>query len=66
MENKKKAVSCCDICMYYSYDDEYGCYSCEAEYEMDEDDIWQLMDSPRRSCPFFRMGDEYKIVNKQI
>lgn len=67
MDRKKKIVANCDICMYYEYDDEYDCYTCDMEYEMDEDDVWQMMSGDReRSCPFFRMGDEYKIVHKQI
>ena len=62
----KNVSAICDICMYYSYDEEYDCYTCEVDDQMDEDDVWRFMNSGRKVCPFFRMGDEYKIVHKQI
>ncbi len=61
---KKKTVTSCDICMYYSYDDEYDCYTCEID--LDEDEMWRFMSDHDYACPYFRMGNEYTIVHKQI
>ncbi len=53
----------CDFCMNYEYDDEYDCYSCIVD--MDEDEVLRLYSDRKRSCPYFRKGDEYTIVRKQ-
>ncbi len=63
-ETKKKQVSSCDICAYYSYDDDYECYTCEID--LDEDEMYQFMSDSRYNCPYFKMGDEYLIVRKQM
>ncbi len=60
----------CDSCAYYAYDEEYEDYFCEAD--MDEDDYSRLFEkrditgSINVSCPFYRDGDEYKVVRHQI
>ena len=54
----------CDSCSNYIYDEEYDCYECMVN--MDEDDYGRLMGEDRATCPFFRAGNEYTIVNKQI
>lgn len=53
----------CENCAYYSYDDEYEEYYCGAN--LDEDEIYRLMQNNYKKCPYFRDGDEYKIVRKQ-
>ena len=55
--------SCCEYCMNYAYDDEYECYMCMID--MDEDEVNNIYSNKRRSCPYFRMGDDYTIVRKQ-
>ena len=61
----KKIKSNCDMCMYFEYDEEYDEYACSMR--MDEDEIARLRSfSSGFSCPYYRPGDEYKIVNKQI
>lgn len=65
MRKKETAVSC-DLCMYYSYDEEYDCFTCEVGDWMDEDDVWHMMSEGSKSCPYFRMDDEYQIVKKQM
>ena len=65
MKEKGSGASC-DLCMYYSYDEEFEEYTCEIGDMMDEDDVWHLMSGERRSCPYYRMGNEYTIVKKQI
>lgn len=53
----------CENCAYYSYDEEYEEYYCGAN--LDEDEIYRLMQNNYKKCPYFRDGDEYKIVRKQ-
>ncbi len=55
----------CEMCMYYGYDEEYEEYF--RTVDMDEDDIARLMSGNRNiSCPYFRDGDEYKVVRRQM
>ncbi len=53
----------CEYCMHYAYDDEYDCYVCEIDLDMDEYE--HFFTNTVRSCPYFRGGDEYTIVRKQ-
>lgn len=53
----------CDYCLNYAYNDEYECYECVIN--LDEDEMYRYMQGQFKSCPYFRMGDEYKIVQKQ-
>ena len=53
----------CDACAYYVWDDDFEEYVCEAQ--MDEDDLGRVMREGRKSCPYFRDGDEYMIARKQ-
>lgn len=53
----------CDTCAYYIFDEDYDDYVCSVD--MDEDDLGRLMTGTVKSCPFYRDGDEYKIVKKQ-
>ena len=63
-KKEKKVVSSCDICAYYSYDDDYECYTCEID--LDEDEMSRFMRDSFYDCPYFKMGDEYLIVRKQM
>ena len=54
----------CESCMHYTYDDEWECFTCEMEF--DEDDMSRFYASGGRQCPFYRFGDEYQIVKKQM
>lgn len=63
MNEKKKKVSCCDICMHFSYDEEYEEYNCEIS--MDQDDYQRIGFGSHSYCPYYRPGDEYTIVRKQ-
>ena len=57
-------TSQCEFCYNYEYDEEYEEYTCQVM--MDEDDAMRLMSDRSASCPFYRSGDEYQIVKKQI
>lgn len=55
----------CEQCIYYAYDEEYDEYTCSVDF-LDEDDYGRIIQSKYKECPYYRMGDEYKIVHKQI
>ena len=54
----------CDKCLYYEYDEDYDCYVCSVY--LDEDEMARFMQQRSRKCTFYRPGDEYQIVRKQI
>lgn len=49
--------------MNYYYDEEYDCYTCAQD--MDEDEVFRLMQRGSSDCPYYRRGDDYTIVRKQ-
>ena len=56
----------CEYCMYYEYDELSGGYECVMDMgELDQDEREAMYYSPDKPCPFYRMGDEYRIVRKQ-
>lgn len=57
-------MSECDTCANYTYDEEYEEYVCDVN--MDEDDFVRFMTNKREICPYYRNGDEYKVVRKQM
>ena len=63
MTGRKERTSC-ETCAYYIYDDEYGAYLCDMN--MDEDDYVRIMSDRYYQCPYYRNGDEYAVVRKQI
>ena len=54
----------CATCLYYVYDDEYEEYLCDMD--MDEDEYVRLISDSHYRCPYYRNGDEYKVVRKQM
>ena len=61
---KKKQQGSCESCMYYEYDEDYECYVCEVN--LDEDEMARFMEDRFYDCPYYRLGDEYIIVRKQM
>ena len=53
----------CEYCVNYSYNEEYDSYECLVN--LDEDEMYHFMQRQFKNCPYFRIGDEYKIVQKQ-
>ena len=51
----------CETCAYYSYDEDWEEYVCEAN--LDEDEYVHVLQY--KECPYYRDGDEYKIARKQ-
>ncbi len=64
--NKKKQQqpTNCDMCAYFMWDEEYEDYICDAN--MDEDDMSRLMSDSHYSCPYYKNGDEYRVVRHQM
>ena len=60
----KKQLASCDSCMNYEYDEEYECYTCIVN--LDEDEMYRFIRNTVKSCPYYKNGDEYTIVRKQI
>lgn len=60
---KKKKTSC-ENCMYFEYDDELEYYVCQMN--LDEDEMYRFMHNIFDNCPYYKYGDEYTIVRKQI
>lgn len=54
----------CDTCAYYVWDDEYDCYVCESD--LDEDEMSRFISDTMYECPYYRNGDEYKVVRHQM
>lgn len=54
----------CETCANYFYDEEYEEYICDVN--MDEDDYVRFLTNKREACPFYRNGDEYRVVRKQM
>ena len=60
---KKKKTSC-ENCMYFEYDEDTECYVCQMS--LDEDEMYRFMQNTFDNCPYYKFGDEYSIVRKQI
>ena len=54
----------CETCTYYTYDEEYESYMCDVN--MDEDEYMRLISDQHYQCPYYRNGDDYRIVRHQI
>ena len=53
----------CEYCLNFVYDEEYGEEICEVDMDMDE--IEHFMHGSYKECPYYRVNNEYKIVEKQ-
>ena len=53
------AQNSCESCTYYTYDEDYESYMCDIN--MDEDEYMCLI-----SDHYYRNGDEYMVVRKQM
>lgn len=54
----------CEECIYYTYDEDYECYVCMMD--LDQDELYRFVNGDFKDCPYYRQGDEYTIVRKQI
>ena len=53
----------CDSCWYYDYDEEYEEYYCMMD--LDEDEVYRIMTSRNRHCPYYRQGDDDTLARRQ-
>ena len=58
------AQNSCESCTYYIYDEDYESYMCDIN--MDEDEYMRLISDQDYQCPYYRNGDEYMVVRKQM
>lgn len=50
--------------VYYTYDEDYDCYSCEQS--LDEDEMARFLSGSYRECPYYHPGDlGYYLAGKQ-
>ena len=56
--------SSCEFCANYTYDEECDEYYCDIN--LDEDEYYRFISSDYRECPYYRSGDEYKVVRHQM
>ena len=61
---KKTTQGSCESCVYYSYDEDYECYTCQMD--LDEDEMSRFLTGTMEGCPYFQYNDEYRIVRKQM
>ena len=54
----------CDYCANYVYDDETETYYCDVN--LDEDEMAHFLADTFYQCPYYRLGDEYAVVRKQM
>ena len=54
----------CTTCVYYDYDETEEVYYCSVD--MDEDELYRLYQGKFKECPYYRDGDEYRVVRKQM
>lgn len=62
--SRQNGAASCATCTYYIYDDEYEEYVCDIS--MDEDEYIRLISDQHYECPYYRNGDDYRIVRKQM
>ena len=54
----------CEDCIYYAYDEEADEAYCEME--LDEDEVYRLLEGKRNDCPFYQSGSsDYYLSRKQ-
>lgn len=54
----------CETCLYYDYDEEYEENICIVNF--DEDEMSKFRDGQYKGCPYYKLGDEYSVVRKQM
>ena len=56
-------ASICDSCWHFDYDEEYDEYYCMMD--LDEDEVYRILNSRSGHCPYFRQGDDYYLARRQ-
>mgnify|MGYP004612251273 CR=1 FL=1 len=63
-ERKTMKGTSCEFCANYTYDEECDEYYCDIN--LDEDEYYRFVSSDYKECPYYRSGDEYKVVRHQM
>ncbi|MGN0368614.1 MAG: DUF6472 family protein [Wujia sp.] len=63
-KEKPQIQGSCDMCAYFVYDEDYEEYVCDVN--LDEDELARLYSDKYYACPYFKNGDEYRVVRKQM
>ena len=58
------SAASCDYCANYVYDEETETYYCDVT--LDEDEYYRFLTRNVKECPYYRSGDEYKVVRHQM
>lgn len=58
------AKTACEYCANFVYDEDDEAYYCDVN--LDEDEMYRFMSSSYKECPYYRLGDEYKVVRHQM
>ncbi|MBQ5331231.1 MAG: hypothetical protein J6F31_08285 [Oscillospiraceae bacterium] len=58
------AMTVCENCVNYVYDEEYDEYTCLVD--LDEDEIYRFVQGDTGNCPYYRPDDEYGVVRHQM
>ena len=59
-----KRTGTCETCEFYQYDDYLEEDICTQP--LDEDEVARLSPGAHTVCPYYRLHDEYKSVQRQI
>ena len=51
-------------CANYVYDEESESYYCDVN--LDEDEYYRFISTEYKECPYYRNGDEYRVVRHQM
>ena len=63
LEGEKTMKNNCEECIYYAYDEEFAYYVCAMD--LDEDEMRKFLAGNFSECPYFRSGDDYRLVRRQ-
>ncbi len=53
----------CEDCVNYYFDEDLEGYICAVS--LDEDEMLQFLKGSFKDCPYYRSGDDYKVVRRQ-
>lgn len=63
-DRRKEMAARCEECANFQYDEDYEDYLCQIN--LDEDEVARFYSDSHYQCPYYRCGDEYQVVRKQM
>ena len=61
-KHSRQMATSCESCGNFVYDEDYECYTCEVD--LDEDEMARFLQDKFYNCPYYQLGDEYRIVRR--